>query len=115
LIRSVLDGNQSLIETHLPFCHPERTRISYFTALTIATFVVLPKENHMQLTEPATLDRKSGVAEGSAVSSLGHRRLRNFDNQALVAVKVAAPYSPSFTSPVNWLPATTPVKMKGTS
>ena len=55
------------------------------------------------------------VAEGSAVSSLGHRHLRNFDNQALVAVKVAAPYSPSFTSPVNWLPATTPVKMKGTS
>jgi hypothetical protein len=98
-----------------PFCHPERTRISYFTALTIATYVVLPKENHMQLTEPATLDRKSGVAEGSAVSSLGHRRLRNFDNQALVAVKVAAPYSPSFTFPVNWLPVTTPVKMKGTS
>jgi hypothetical protein len=30
--------------------------------------VVLHKENHMQLTEPATLDRKSGGAEGSAVS-----------------------------------------------
>jgi hypothetical protein len=29
--------------------------------------VVLPKENHMQLTEAATLDRKSGKAEGSAV------------------------------------------------
>jgi hypothetical protein len=29
--------------------------------------VVLPKENHMQSTEAATLDRKSGVAEGSAV------------------------------------------------
>jgi hypothetical protein len=29
--------------------------------------VVLPKENHMQLTEAATLDRKSGGAEGSAV------------------------------------------------
>jgi hypothetical protein len=51
-----------------PFlCHPERTRISYFTALTIVTYVVLPKENHMQLTEAATLDRKSGEAEGSAV------------------------------------------------
>jgi hypothetical protein len=50
-----------------PFCHPERTRISYFTALTSATFVVLPKENHMQLTEATTLDRKSGEAEGSAV------------------------------------------------
>ena len=27
------------------------------------TYVVLPKENHMQLTEAATLDRKSGGAE----------------------------------------------------
>jgi hypothetical protein len=50
-----------------PFCHPERSRISYFTALTGATYVVLFKENHMQLTEAATLDRKSGVAEGPAV------------------------------------------------
>ena len=55
-------------------CHYERTRISYFTALTSATYVVLPKENHMQLTEAATLNRKSGEAdlsrravEGSAV------------------------------------------------
>ena len=31
------------------------------------TYVVLHKENHMQLTEAATLDRKSGGAEGSAV------------------------------------------------
>jgi hypothetical protein len=30
--------------------------------------VVLPKENHMQLIEAATLDRKSGGAEGSVVS-----------------------------------------------
>jgi hypothetical protein len=38
------------------------------------TYVVLPKENHMQLTEAATLDRKSGEAEGSAVprTSLGN-------------------------------------------
>jgi hypothetical protein len=35
------------------------------------TYVVLPKENHMQLTEAATLDRKSGEAEGSAVRPLG--------------------------------------------
>jgi hypothetical protein len=34
---------------------------------TATTYVVLPKENHMQLTEAATLDRKSGEAEGSAV------------------------------------------------
>src|SRR5450631_1890304 len=32
-----------------------------------ATYVVLPKENHMKLTEAATLDRKSGGAEGPAV------------------------------------------------
>jgi hypothetical protein len=31
------------------------------------TDVVLSKENHMQLTELTTLDRKSGGAEGSAV------------------------------------------------
>jgi hypothetical protein len=50
-----------------PFCHPERTWISYFAALTAATYVVLLKENHMQLFEAATLDGKSGQAEGSAV------------------------------------------------
>jgi hypothetical protein len=31
------------------------------------TYVVLSKENHMQLTEAATIDRKSGEAEGSAI------------------------------------------------
>jgi hypothetical protein len=36
-------------------------------SLLSAKQVVLPKENHMQLTEAATLDRKSGEAEGSAV------------------------------------------------
>src|ERR1700726_1881769 len=54
-----------------PFCHPERSRISYFTALNSATYVVLPKENHMQLTEATTLNRKSGEAEGSAVRPSG--------------------------------------------
>jgi hypothetical protein len=39
-------------------------RISYFTTLTSATYVVLPKENHMQLTEAASLDRKSGGSRG---------------------------------------------------
>jgi len=48
-------------------CHPERTQISCFTATLATTYVVLPKENHMQSTEAATLDRKSGAAEGSAV------------------------------------------------
>src|SRR5271155_310560 len=51
-----------------PFCHPERTRISYSPLSPATTYVVLPKENHMQLTEAATLDRKSGGAERSAVS-----------------------------------------------
>ncbi len=55
------------IDRHPFLCHPERTRISYLTALTRATYVVLLKENHMQLTEATTLDRKSGEAEGSAV------------------------------------------------
>jgi hypothetical protein len=50
-----------------PICHPERTRISYLAALTATSYVVLLKENHMQLTEAAALDRKSGEAEGSAV------------------------------------------------
>jgi hypothetical protein len=50
-----------------PICHPERTRVSYFTALTSTAYVVLPKENRTQLTEAATLDRQTGEAEGSAV------------------------------------------------
>ena len=33
--------------------------------------MVLPKENHMQSAEAATLDRKSGEAEGSAVRPSG--------------------------------------------
>ncbi len=55
---------------------PERTRISYFTSLTSVTYVVLPKENHMQLTEAATLDRKSGEADLSrcAPACRGARR-----------------------------------------
>ena len=55
------------LQQPFPFCHPERTRISYFTALTTATYVVLLKENHMHLTEAVTLDRKSREGEGSAV------------------------------------------------
>jgi hypothetical protein len=52
---------------HPPLCHPERTRISYYASLNRAAYVVLREENHMRLTEVATLDRKSGEAEGSAV------------------------------------------------
>jgi hypothetical protein len=67
-------GNNPLpLNNPLLFVIPKRTRISYLTALTRATYVVLVKENHMQLTEATTLERKSGEAEGSVVSrtSLG--------------------------------------------
>jgi hypothetical protein len=71
-----------------PFCHPERTRVSYITALNSATYVVLPKENHMQLTEAATLDRKSGEAdlsrravEGSAVRHSGAPNLPLYNSK----------------------------------
>jgi hypothetical protein len=63
--------NHPPLKASLTLCHPERTRISCFTALLATTYVVLPKENHMQSTEAATLDRKSGEAEGSAVRPSG--------------------------------------------
>jgi hypothetical protein len=50
-----------------PICHPERTRISYFAALTAATYAALRKESRMKSTEATDFDRKSGAAEGSAV------------------------------------------------
>ena len=65
--KRVLSSNHFLWNCRSPLCHPERTPISYIAALTGAAYVVLPKENHMQLTEATTLDRKSGGAEESAV------------------------------------------------
>jgi hypothetical protein len=59
------------LSTTLSFLSSRAYRISYFAALTGATYVVLLKENHMQLFEAATLDRKSGEAEGSAVRHSG--------------------------------------------
>jgi hypothetical protein len=50
-----------------PLCHPERTRISYFTALPAATYAALRKESRMRSTEATVFDRKSGGAEGPAV------------------------------------------------
>ncbi len=55
-------GDSALPSIVLSFCHSERGRISYLTALTGTTCVVLIKENHMQSFEAATLDRKSGEA-----------------------------------------------------
>jgi hypothetical protein len=52
----------------LLFVIPSEAGISYITALNSAAYVVLSKENHKQSTEAATLNRKSGGAEGSAVS-----------------------------------------------
>ena len=48
-------------------CHPERTQISYFTALPAATYAALLKEGRMKFTEARDFDRKSGGGEGSAV------------------------------------------------
>jgi hypothetical protein len=50
-----------------PLCHPERTRISYLTALPAATYAALRKESRMTSTEATAFDRKSGGAEGPAV------------------------------------------------
>jgi hypothetical protein len=74
----------------VPFpCHPARTRISYLTALTDATYVVLPKENHKQLAEATSLDRKSGGVEGSAVprTSPGNEE---YDTQPTTRSRAAA-------------------------
>jgi hypothetical protein len=53
---------------HPTLCHPERTRISYFTALSAATYAALPKESRMKSTEATVIDRKSGGAEGPALT-----------------------------------------------
>jgi hypothetical protein len=60
---------QPLLMNGCPFLFVIPSVLGFPTSpLSIATTdVVLPKENHMQLTEAATLDRKSGEAEGSAV------------------------------------------------
>ena len=42
---------------------PERTRISYIAALTVATFAAFSKESRMKFANAANLDRKSGVAQ----------------------------------------------------
>jgi hypothetical protein len=58
----------------LPFVIPSVPGFPTSTLSPATTYVVLSKENHMQLTEATTLDRKSGGAEGYAVprTSLGN-------------------------------------------
>src|SRR5580692_6911545 len=51
----------------LPFVIPSVPGFPTSLLSVATTYVVLPKENHMQLIEVANLDRKSGVAEGPAV------------------------------------------------
>jgi hypothetical protein len=50
------------------FCHPERTRISYYAAPKMTSCAAFIKESRMSFVEPIELDRKSGAVEGSAVS-----------------------------------------------
>jgi hypothetical protein len=50
-----------------PLCHPERSRISYFTAPPPTTYAALRKESRMKSTEATIFDQKSGGAEGPAV------------------------------------------------
>ena len=51
----------------LPFVIPSVPGFPTSPLSPATTYVVLPKENHMQFTEAAILDRKSGGAEGPAV------------------------------------------------
>jgi hypothetical protein len=55
-----------------PLVIPKRTRISYFAALTAATYATLRKESRMKSTEATVFDRKSGVAEGPAAAPAGN-------------------------------------------
>jgi hypothetical protein len=50
-----------------PFVIPSVPGFPTSPLLPATTYVVLSKENHMLLTKAATLDRKSGGGEGSAV------------------------------------------------
>ena len=92
-------GNHSLWNRCHFLCPPERSRISYFTALTGAAYVVLLKENHMQLTEAVILDRKSGEAEGSAV-------LRTFrGNRIRLQNELSSRLPRRARSAAQWIPA----------
>ena len=42
---------------------PERTRISYIAALTVATYAAFSKESRMRFANATNLNRKSGVAQ----------------------------------------------------
>jgi hypothetical protein len=69
--RRFLWQRSSPFSNPLLFVIPSARWISYFTALTSDTCVVLLKENHMRFVEDPILDRKSGGAEGSAVRHSG--------------------------------------------
>jgi hypothetical protein len=67
VIRSAAEQPPFPCNGHLLFVIPSVPGFPASPLSPATTYVVLPKENHMQLTEAATLDRKSGEAEGSAV------------------------------------------------
>jgi hypothetical protein len=74
------------------------------TALTAATYVVLFKENHMQSIEAATLDRKSGEAEGSAVPPTFPGNV--FRPKRIVVERSAVYFGPSHLQPPKVLSVT---------
>jgi hypothetical protein len=61
-------GNGPLLLATLLFVIPSVPRFPAALLSSATPDVVLFKENHTQPTEAATLDRKSGEADGSAVS-----------------------------------------------
>jgi hypothetical protein len=65
------------VRTRPNLCHPERTRISYYTAPETTLFAAFIKESRMSFGEPIGLNRKSGAVEGSAVSFSSLPRARS--------------------------------------
>jgi hypothetical protein len=69
-----------LLSNHSPWkrrpllCHPERTRISCHAAQDRATCAPFSKERRMEFANATNFNRKSGEAEGSAVS-LAHYQM----------------------------------------
>jgi hypothetical protein len=83
-----------------PLCHPERTRISYLTALPAATYAALRKESRMTSTEATAFDRKSGGAEGPAVRPGSRTKVSLPLFSHRIVIPSAAPRSSTFPSSI---------------
>ena len=72
-----------------PFCHPERTRISYVAALNSGHICDSPEREAHALYRYTTVDRKFGEAEGPAVR-FGHPESwgSHADSKAQIVVDV---------------------------